>query len=337
MGNLVSFPLLCLLNKSCFDIASDIGRGFGENRVGRFNGDDCMFAGDRKFFNFWKEVTRSYGLDVNVEKTGISKKWVEINSQPFFVRTGHVVSKPVLSFLRPCREDQGDFLGETLRGIESFRPAVKAWILNVVARREIALRKIELSSLSRHTFGLLIRRSWFRRALGVGPAPLLEKGEKRTVPMVIGPPPRSCLYPLVDRMSRDVALDFRKTWVGRSPRRVAETFVDRSSWKTLDRSFLPSHSPYFLRKIHRGPKKWTFCWPRPVWEHFVRWNEEGFNVFLSSVDQLSEWVDDHPFLQTSVCVRFGVPTLLGRTPNGFNRVSPPTHLLPCGPANMGFN
>jgi len=49
MGNLCSFPLLCILNRACFIITNRIlGRG---RRVGRFNGDDCIFAGDDLFLS----------------------------------------------------------------------------------------------------------------------------------------------------------------------------------------------------------------------------------------------------------------------------------------------
>jgi len=331
MGNLVSFPLLCLLNKACFDIASDIGRGSGANRVGRFNGDDCLFAGDRKFFSLWKEVTATFGLCVNVEKTGYSNISADLNSQRFFLRRGQLAPKPVLSFFRPYREEPGCLLTEVLDGISSFRGEVKSLVVNCMMRHEIAVRQIDLSNLSRREYQILSKKSWFRRALTDGPAPTRVRGEKRSVEMVVGPPPRASFYPLFDSMSKDVAGDMVSRWIGKTvkPERVT---IDYAAYRERS-SFSPSYQPPSFRVLLRGPKKWSFVWPRPVYDFFKSY---GDRVFVSENTRRSLWIDDHPCLHVSMEL---VRSRFVRGSRNFRTYfGPPASLSPCSlpGVNLGY-
>jgi hypothetical protein len=229
-------------------------------------------------------------------------------------------------------------LSEVIRGVEALRNDVKAYVLNVLMRHPISLRTIVPGVLSRSTYGALIRRSWFKRALGVGPAPVLVLGTERNIPVVVGPPPRSNLYPVVDALSRDVSLDFRRDWIGVAlPRGAARRTLDRASHRVASKVFTKNTSPFFLQKVYRSRRLWTFTWPKRVWDHFLSFHEAGRDVFLSDADRLSEWVDDHPFLSVSQTWRFGDRTLLGLSSHTYRNSPCPPSLSPCGPANMGYS
>jgi len=171
MGNLMSFPVLCILNKACFDIVCDVfDTPFDRKRYGRFNGDDCMFVGNDAFFALWEKVTSEFGLVVNREKTGRSRTFAELNSCCFTYRRNRLVAKPVLSFLKKTNE-KGEILSAVLRGIRSFRMDVQLWVVNVVMRYEIACKGINPTVIPQKWRDILLRRSWFRTAVSVGPCP----------------------------------------------------------------------------------------------------------------------------------------------------------------------
>ncbi|QKI79902.1 RNA-dependent RNA polymerase [Erysiphe necator associated ourmia-like virus 72] len=329
MGNLVSFPLLCLLNKACFDITSDISRGSGANRVGRFNGDDCVFSGDRKFFSLWKEVTGTFGLCVNVEKTGFSELTADLNSQSFFIRRGVLAPKPVLSFFRPFRQEPGCLLTEILRGVSTFRGDVKSFVVNSLMRFEISVRQIDLSALTRRDYQILSKKSWFRRAITDGPAPLIKKGVERKVEMIVGPPPKEAFYTVVDALSKDVSRDLVDQWLGVRVKPASQS-IDFKSYR--ERS-TPSYQPPSFRVLKRGPRKWSFVWPRPVYEHFLQYGER---VFLPEKDRTATWIDDHPFLHVTMDLVRG--RFVRGARNFRTYYGPPLSLSPCSLShvNMGF-
>jgi hypothetical protein len=300
MGNLVSFPLLCLLNKACYDICCDITFGTGSGRVGRFNGDDCAFAGTAEFFALWRQVTSTFGLIVNEEKTGFESEWLELNSQPFSVRKGRLVDKPVISFLRPRRKEPGDLLTEVLEGIKTFKKSTRAWILNVAMRHEISLREISVSNIPSQTLRYLLSRSWFRRALQLGPAPVRTRGQARTVEMVVKNPPRSFFYPLIEQLSAKLQKECVEKWEGKKVQPLELTVDRRLFW--LETKNVPTKNPSHL--LIKGPLRWQFVWPKELY-HFV--SEHFPQVLLTDLDCQSLWLDDHHFL-TTTC------SLVGRRP-----------------------
>jgi hypothetical protein len=299
MGNLVSFPLLCLLNKACYDICCDITFGPGSRRVGRFNGDDCAFAGTRKFLALWREVTGSYGLIVNEEKSGFDRYWLELNSQPYSCKRGYLVHKPVISFLRPFREEAGCLLTETLEGIKTFSARTRAYVLNVLMRHEISLREISFGNVSKKDLSFLLRKSWFRRALWLGPAPVVKSGSKRSVEVVVANPPVARLYRFVERCSAVLQKECVELWNGfefpRDSGHGPTTFtIDRRSHRALDIQSGPT--PTFPFLYEKSVLKWQFVWPAELYS----WFSGRFPQYLLSDRACyKEWMDDHPFLVTT--------------------------------------
>jgi len=292
MGNLVSFPLLCLLNKACFDIACDVRSGFPEGRIGRFNGDDCLFCGDSVFFETWVHVTSIFGLVVNKEKTGRSTRFMELNSHVYDSLRHSFVAKPVLSFLRPTSLAPGDILPDLLRGISSFSMRVQKWIVNVVMRYEITLRGplAGLSQIGPFWRSELVRRRWFRAACLLDAPPVKIVGVNRDLPVVVGPLPDSRCFDFVSRASADLSRDRVNEWCGKRIERPQRITIDRTKlkiWKSKWRSWR-AQSVFTW-----GGTEWRFVWPKELLSFF----EDRF-PWLLRTRCYNKWTDDHPFLTT---------------------------------------
>ncbi|QJT73679.1 RNA-dependent RNA polymerase [Botrytis cinerea ourmia-like virus 13] len=242
MGNLVSFPILCILNKACFDLTSDYFHDPEERRerFGRFNGDDCIFTGDKNFFSKWVEVTGWFGLKVNVTKTGTSSRFGELNSNCYDFLRSRFIAKPCLGFLRKTSEP-GEILTGVLNGIKSFRPEVQLRIVNVIMRYEISVKGVCANSipiLSGHHKGwlnVLLKRKWFRRAIEVGPVAVKEqklvaidkrdpscyrfinlpRAEKRVVEVTQGPLPKEKYYEVIEQLTAEYSQVNQDYWRGK--------------------------------------------------------------------------------------------------------------------------
>jgi len=285
MGNLISFPILCLLNKCSWDIACDIRNECDRSRKGRFNGDDCIFCGDEAFFRTWKSVTSRYGFIVNEEKTGRSSRWLELNSQSYDNLNHRMVAKATLGFLRPARTEPGDLLAEVVRSLVGFRRGNVLCVI-VMLRHEIALRGV-LGSVGCLTPWLrkqLIRKRWFRDSAVLGGAPILEKGVRRSVEVIIGPPPRERFYGIITSASARLQRENTNEWLGKEVRPL-ERLLDRTSWYRTRRS--PS-SFFFRRRFEWAGWRWAFVWPKVLYECW-----QDFPIFH---DGTSTWCAEHPFL-----------------------------------------
>lgn len=312
MGNLLSFPLLCLINKACFDIAQDITEG-GQNdgkfsRVGRFNGDDCLFCGDEDFYNLWRHVTSLYGFIVNKDKTHFSDRLLELNSQPYLVGSkpgnGKLVAKPVLSFFRPLRKECGELLGEVIEGVKTFSRAGRS-LSYALMRHEIALQPISLNNIPPATFEFLIKQRWFRAALQVGPAPTKEMGVKRSVEVMQGPPPLEKFYPIVSELAASEQLEKVAEWRGvkLGKRGPYTCLLDRQKRTKHPFSFSPQ------TRYSRSCRYWSFMWPVTLYKLYE--SIVGEKGFVTKGRRRNKWLSDHPFLQVtrSLIVRHPPPQL----------------------------
>jgi hypothetical protein len=174
MGNLCSFPLLCLLNKACHDIAAEEVYGRSSRRVGRFNGDDCCFPGNQEMYAKWRKVTSLFGLLVNESKTEFSARWIDLNSQTYDIARRNFVGKATLGFLRPKNNTPGEILTSVLNGVATLKLSVQEWIVNVVMRHEIRVKGFCFSNLSVYWRRSLVKRAWFRRLFWDGPATIQD-------------------------------------------------------------------------------------------------------------------------------------------------------------------
>jgi len=291
MGNLISFPLLCLLNKACFDIACDIRDRSDRSRVGRFNGDDCMFCGDDAFFREWSSVTARYGFIVNREKTGRSRRWLELNSQVYDGARHSLVSKPVLGFLRPGRQEPGSMLCAVTRGVSSFSRGHRLMIVNLL-RYEISLRGVleDLGSLGPWWRAQLAKKRWFRAAAMLGGAQVTRKGVARGVTVRVAAPPRPRFFSFVSRAAARLQRDNTEKWIGKRVVPLEEK-LDRRTYRKSNKGMT---SPLALRRFSWCGFRWAFVWPVELYKAY-----NHLPIFGATN---SKWYDHHPFLTRRPCV-----------------------------------
>lgn len=303
MGNLMSFPLLCILNKACFDMATEEVYGRDVRRVGRFNGDDCCFAGNRQLYRKWRLVTSIFGLEVNESKTMISNRWIDLNSQVYDMTRKNMIPKPTLGFLRPHANEPGEILTSILKGIASFSNSTQLWIVNCVMRWEISVKGFSPSNLPPMWIGILQKRKWFRKLAIDGPAttivkrnifekvlkkdvvfcppgdvsPAKKKEQQRKVagleidrdiPMVLGPPPVDGWEGVMRGLLSDVTSFRVDFWLGKKVCPV-EYQVDRVTFK---KNFLQKQkkketsSPLPRTRFLGFREEWAFVWPKVLLE-----------------------------------------------------------------------
>jgi len=94
MGNLLSFPLLCIVNYLAF-------RWYGGLRSTRdlpvkINGDDIVFRGPRAVYERWAEGVNRSGLTLSPGKTLIDRRYFSLNSKMFVARGKGVKMLPAL-------------------------------------------------------------------------------------------------------------------------------------------------------------------------------------------------------------------------------------------------
>jgi len=77
MGNFLSFPILCIINKLCFEFA------LGRKHPVKVNGDDIVFRAPLGSKEIWAKVVAQAGLVVHPGKTGESPRFFSLNSTPF--------------------------------------------------------------------------------------------------------------------------------------------------------------------------------------------------------------------------------------------------------------
>ncbi|ALD89139.1 RNA-dependent RNA polymerase, partial [Sclerotinia sclerotiorum ourmia-like virus 2] len=305
MGNLCSFPLLCLLNKACHDISSDLVYGVGVKRIVRINGDDCLFKGNRAMYATWRYVTHLFGLVVNESKTLVSHRWADLNSQTYDARRRRLISKPVLSFLLPPRHATGEILTSVLSGISSFRTEVKLWIVNCLMRHEISLRGFSLSGLSSFWVKVLVRRKWFRRMVMDGPATTITTvpggregvGIKpkvmttdRPYPVTLGPPPHEKYYPVIDYCSSILTKSHVEAWTGVKIL-TPQVKLDRASFALRQKN--PYPFPSHLRFVGVSVR-WAFVWPSSLLQIV---QDQYPWMLVSDKDCLvKKSIPDHPYL-----------------------------------------
>jgi hypothetical protein len=74
MGHILSFPLLCIINRaaSCMAVSRD--------SFMRINGDDVIFPATKKVYTKWKSATRIVGLEFSIGKNYYSRDLALVNS-----------------------------------------------------------------------------------------------------------------------------------------------------------------------------------------------------------------------------------------------------------------
>jgi len=281
MGNLMSFPVLCLLNKACFDISCSIRRGRERKRSGYrkcvINGDDVAFCGDKQFFRDWESVTSYFGLVVNREKTGVSLEFVELNSRSYSTRKRRLLRKPVLS----CFLDQQQpacVLSSILSQLGTLS-SEGLWRVIVSQRHRIVKYGVCLSSVPSRWVRYLLKRRWFRSVV-LSPPITSVVGVVRAWPVV----------------SRDVGP--AESWRGvydSACERLLTLGVQMATGLKVSPPLITASkvSVTETRRRISVRRRWSWRWPLPLWRWWV-----AHDLPLDSLSSL--WEVDHADL--TVCV-----------------------------------
>jgi hypothetical protein len=147
MGSSMSFPLLCLINKSVVDLAltdllQDRVISFKEWTQHRclINGDDLLLREPKKKSNLKEAIIRNgsaVGLIVNEEKSGVSDEHAEINST-LFTSSGTVKEKKTNANALYMKPDVSDVLGLAYEATSTMKAFIRVVRANVglLARQE---------------------------------------------------------------------------------------------------------------------------------------------------------------------------------------------------------
>nr|UYL95448.1 MAG: RNA-dependent RNA polymerase [Tianjin Botou tick virus 2] len=299
MGNLLSFPILCLINRASWSIADSLRRkrtGSKKYRRLLVNGDDIAFCGDGSMYQDWRSVTSWFGLVVNEEKTGVSSRFLELNSRSFERKAGgriRPLRKPVLSGLMPDNTTSC-VLTRLWDGLRTFTPS-SLRIAILWLRNEIVWKGVSLSGLPSRLRRVLLKEAWFRQALWGG-ADVVEKVAV------------SCSnLPVVDRHWPVVS----KGWA--PPPECYELYDSKvreaqSIGVALARGFKCVPKEEILcgcracrTRNHRAPSGriwfrsvWKWRWISPVWNW---WRKSGLPLVPVPT---TTWADDHPDLASGV-------------------------------------
>jgi len=302
MGNLLSFVVLCLLNKFC--IAETFRSLHMKRRTYRINGDDIAFCGTEEVYKEWIARTSLVGFVVNHEKTGKSMDLLELNSSIFHVGKNCFIKKRNFGFLQfnytPDEDGCGVFeLCNQLR----YKTAVKLLTCPQV-RLILANRPLAVSSVPRRWWHFLVRRSWFRQII-VGEEP--EEPERRQVPLKAGPILKELpgsLGEVAERMirkaEREYEVQLAASWRGVASNcevRKLVPSVPKRKWEK---------KKWILKK---GPRKWERLWYPTVLEAI----ESRYPELLDYSND-GPWAQDQPGLRTRQSYLFYHPTKLDFQP-----------------------
>jgi hypothetical protein len=87
MGNIHSFPILCIANYVCYKVSRIIARSKLPEAL-LINGDDNCFTSDPSLNDAWSKVATCMGFEVNKLKSYYSKEFVIMNSELYSLKTG---------------------------------------------------------------------------------------------------------------------------------------------------------------------------------------------------------------------------------------------------------
>jgi len=302
MGNLLSFPILCLLNK--FALSEAYRRRGMRGRKFRLNGDDLVFCGDNQLFGEWKKSTSELGFVVNESKTGCSLSKLELNSQDFSVE-----NRRNQTYLRPTKKLNFGFLNFRFRPDDegsgvfslcdklSYSSAIFV-LTHPSVRMILANRPLAVSVVPKRWWHFLVRRSWFR---GIIVSENRAPTEHRSLNYIEGPILKGTV---AEREAAEVgilALEKHQmkvvaaSWRGKAFSPPSESML---KWSRVPKK-MEKRKDWVLR---RGERKWVRMWIPEVLEIV-----ESVCYELLSWDNTEVWADEQPGLRSKQVYSFKPP------------------------------
>lgn len=81
MGMILSFPILCVINKFIYEYVQELKPKQSSTPI--INGDDILFKASKEFIQTWFETIRECGFIPSKGKSLVSKSYFSINSRPY--------------------------------------------------------------------------------------------------------------------------------------------------------------------------------------------------------------------------------------------------------------
>jgi len=292
MGNLLSFVVLCLLNKICLDRARQEVEGCGPlYRRALVNGDDLFFSGGNEVFDAWVRATKEVGFVINLKKTMRSTRWGDLNSTTWDFRKSRFVPRLSFGFFGTelWKLPEGSAIDSLFLLVKQVRFSTAAWLLNIRPVQSMFSRvRPALTSFPRRWWQFLVKKRWFRNCMSLPEGDIEADGVERKLPFVLGYPLRES-FPAYEkeiaRLERKVTRIYVKEWRGR--------MVAPSKKKVESRS-IPTKNSCLNIRLERGAPVWRRLWLEPVLRYF----ERNFNhLFLF---ENPDWLEDQPSLQVTI-------------------------------------
>jgi hypothetical protein len=293
MGNLLSFVVLCLLNKVCLDRARQEVESCGpEYRAALVNGDDLLFAGGVETYEAWLRATASIGFVVNRSKTMVSHRYGDLNSTTYDFGRRRFVPKLNFGFLgtEMWKEPEGTVADSLFLLVKQVRFSTAAWLLNTRPVQSIFCRcPPALTLFPRRWWQFLVKKRWFRSCMSLPEVDVRASGCDRKLPFVLGPPlceSSPAFEKEIARFERTVSRSYVREWRG---------VLCVPSTKRVEARSLPTRKsgPSNIR-LSRGAPFWQRLWFKPL----LTYLEDFFPEKLSYDRRV--WVDDQPGLKVHI-------------------------------------
>jgi len=303
MGNLLSFVVLCLLNKIMLDRARQIVEGCGPTyRRALINGDDACFPGGPGLYKEWLVQVSLVGFVINVDKSMVSRDYGELNSTFYSVNRGSLEPRYSFGFLASdsWKLPEGTLIPALFEVVDLLKFSTAAWFLNLLpVRRLISRVHPEANSFSRRWWGFLVKKRWFRTIWqGSSHEGLtVSSGVERKLPMVLGPPvTEEADEADIKAAEKIITRDYVDGWRGKTCEPIKKKVL---------------HAPqkvksFFNVRLERGERVWKRLWLQPVLEMV----ELRFPHWLCHTP--ADWIIDQPGLTVVRPVRVSLRSRLFR-------------------------
>jgi len=311
MGNKLSFPLLCLVNRGMFLISNRIWANAmgikGRKRSVRINGDDIAFPSDPVFSRIWEGVVSHFGMVLNRSKTMISPRYIELNSKIFDAKWDRFLLKPVLSAFRRTLTP-GCVVTSLLEGLNGCKSSV-VWNGLLAVRNLIRRSGVCVSTIPRPWFRRLVKCAWFRDGLRVVPV-IKTRGVDRSVPHIVASvAPAEEDWELYQTLNDELTRRTVDYWVGKEVPFYRETLGKPKGFDVVTDEgalYTLKEAPSVRGVLYKQSKRlWQWVWPKLVREEWER-----RRLPLVECGRLGLWAPDHPHLVTKrklVVENVGVP------------------------------
>lgn len=277
MGNLLSFVVLCLLNKICLDRARQATENCGPlYRRALVNGDDLFFAGTEQVFDAWLRETSKVGFVINESKTMRSGRWGDLNSSTYDFSSSRFVRRLCFGFLGTdsWKEPEGSVLGPLFDLVSQLRFSTAAWLLNTYQVQCIFSRvDPPISIFPRRWWQFLVKKRWFRNTFSLPERVVDTKGFERKLPLVLGPPLKESTPSMEEhlkKLARRVTRYNVREWRGQMCKPIE---------KKVRKCPPPKRNAYPNVRLSRGTPQWRRLWCEPVLEllkrrcpHLLEWS-----------------------------------------------------------------